>query len=80
MDRSLTHTNARGSSSTQQWRTNIETQGFPVTNAATTQTACTLHNRKWALYAVGEDAYPVGEGFPNRVSPYLLGKHRWRFK
>jgi hypothetical protein len=23
---------------------------------------------------------PVGEGFPNRVSEFLLGKSRWRFK
>jgi hypothetical protein len=30
--------------------------------------------------AVGEDSNPVGEGFPNRVSEFLLGKNRWRFK
>jgi hypothetical protein len=23
---------------------------------------------------------PVGEGFPNRVSEFLLGKNHWRFK
>jgi hypothetical protein len=32
------------------------------------------------LRAVGEDSNPVGEGFPNRVSEFLLGKNRWRFK
>jgi hypothetical protein len=43
-----------------------------------------LHNRKRVLRqqlrAVGEDSNPVGEGFPNRVSEFLLGKNRWRFK
>jgi hypothetical protein len=43
-----------------------------------------LHNRKRVLRqqlkAVGEDSNPVGEGFPNRVSEFLLGKSRWRFK
>jgi hypothetical protein len=29
---------------------------------------------------VGEGSNPVGEGFPNRVSEFLLGKNRWRFK
>jgi hypothetical protein len=32
------------------------------------------------LKAVGEDSNPVGEAFPNRVSEFLLGKSRWRFK
>jgi hypothetical protein len=32
------------------------------------------------LRAVGEDSNPVGEGFTNRVSEFLLGKNRWRFK
>jgi hypothetical protein len=42
------------------------------------------HYRKRVLRqqfrAVGEDSNPVGEGFPNRVSEFLLGKNRWRFK
>jgi hypothetical protein len=32
------------------------------------------------LKAVGKDSNPVGEGFPNRVSEFLLGQSRWRFK
>jgi hypothetical protein len=43
-----------------------------------------VHYRKRVLRqqlrAVGEDSNPVGEGFPNRVSEFLLGKNRWRFK
>jgi hypothetical protein len=35
------------------------------------------HNRKRVLC---QQLRAVGEGFPNRVSEYLLGKNRWRFK
>jgi hypothetical protein len=45
----------------------------------TTQEAYTTGNACFAR-AVGEDSNPVGEGFPNRVSEFLLGKNRWRVK
>jgi hypothetical protein len=51
---------------------------------ATTLKLIYCHYRKRVLRqqlrAVGEDSNPVGEGFPNRVYEFLLGKNRWRFK
>jgi hypothetical protein len=68
-------TNVRGSSITQQWRTNAPTQAFPATNAAAARTACilagyfialldsTLHSRiTWPLKAVLYSTQPYTAG------------------
>jgi hypothetical protein len=42
---------------------------------------CTFHHHHNTKRALRQQrSNPVGEGFPNKVSEFWLGKNRWRFK